>query len=622
MPLVPREKIDDVRDRTNVVDVVKRYVELKRAGTGSWKGLCPFHAEKTPSFHVHEARQFFHCFGCGEKGDVFAFLVKIEQRAFTEVLRDLAQQAGVDLPEREPLSPAERRARVDAESERDRLLRIMDLATTFFEQSYASVAGAAARAYVEGRGIGSETRARFRIGYAPSRWDALQDHLLQQKVAPSDAERLGLVGTNERGRYDFFRDRVMLPVFDRQKRVTGFGSRLLDPEAKDRKYVNSPDSPLFHKKECLYGLHVALEAIRKSGTAIVVEGNFDVLALHEAGIEEAVAPMGTALTAEQVSLLERVARRVVVIFDGDTAGKRASEKVVPLFVEADVDGRIAQLPSGQDPDDFVRANGATAFNGLVEGARPMLDQFIQDAAKETSVPGRIAALETVAALLVRVRNATTRELYARQLAVVLSLTNQQVGRALREAQDRGNRGDRDAERRREGAEGDPRSTATAPAVGAVAKVAERTLPRDELELLALMATYPELCGTPEAARAGELLVDEGARQLFGAAREAIAANGRLDVPAWLEGGPADVRRSLSAALMDAGVSQADNPGTKLRALSSRLELQRVEAEISMTTRLLEQARNRGDSSATHAMMRRGIELDKTKQGLKSALQRP
>jgi len=380
---------------------------------------------------------------------------------------------------------------------------------------------------------------------------------------------------------------------------------------------------------------VALDAIRKSGTAVVVEGNFDVMALHEAGIEEAVAPMGTALTTDQAGLLERVARRVVVIFDGDSAGKRASEKVVPLFVEADVDGRIARLPSGEDPDDFVRKNGPAAFQKLVEGARPMLDQFIQDAARETSVPGRVAALESVAALLVKVRNPTTRELYARQLAVVLGLTQQQVTRALREAQENGQRGEREAERRRDltggGPVAGPEGQARAPGgrgegegtqAATARPVVERALPRDELELLALIATYPDLCGTPEAARAGELLVDPGARVMFAGAREGIASSGRLDVPAWLEGGPADIRRSLSAAMMDAGVSRADNPAAKLRALSCRLELQRVEAEISMTARLLEQARSRGDSSATQAMMVRGIELDKTKQGLKSALQRP
>jgi DNA primase len=615
LPLVPREKIDDVRDRTNIVDVVKRYVELKRAGTGSWKGLCPFHTEKTPSFHVHETRQFFHCFGCGEKGDVFAFLSKIEQRSFAEVLRDLAQQAGVELPEREPMSPGERRARQEAESERDRLLRVMELAAAFFESCYAAPPGEAARAYVEKRGIGAETRKRFRIGYAPAGWKALQEHLAGKGVAAADAERLGLVGVNERGRYDFFRDRVMLPVFDRQKRVIGFGSRLLDPEAKDRKYVNSPDSPLFHKKECLYGLHVALEAIRKTGTAIVVEGNFDVLALHEAGIEEAVAPMGTALTMEQVGLIARVARRAVVIFDGDAAGKRAAEKAVPLFVDADLDGRVARLPGGQDPDDFVRQHGPAAFRQLTEAGRPMLDQYIQDAAQETTVPGRIATLETVAALLVRVKDRTTQELYAQRLSGVLNLTPQQVGRALREARER-------AQQQRERAAA-ARSQEVAPEREApVAALAERTLPRDEMELLALLVTYPELVTAPEAGRAGDLLVDPAARELYRTARDALVNGGRLDVPAWLEAGPRDVRRSLSAALMDGGLSQADNPSAKLRALTARLELQRVEAEISRTVQLLEQARTRGDVDGINAAMKRHQELGFAKQGLKTALQRP
>ena len=619
LPLVPREKIDDVRDRTNIVDVVKRYVELKRAGTGSWKGLCPFHTEKTPSFHVHETRQFFHCFGCGEKGDVFGFLQKIEQRSFTEVLRDLAQQADVELPERE-MSPGERRARQEAESERDRLLRVMELATAFFESCFAAPPGEAARAYVEKRGIGAETLKRFRVGYAPAGWKALQEHLAARGVAGADAERQGLVGVNERGRYDFFRDRVMLPVFDRQKRVIGFGSRLLDPEAKDRKYVNSPDSPLFHKKECLYGLHVALEAIRKSGTAIVVEGNFDVLALHEAGIEEAVAPMGTALTMEQVGILARVARRAVVIFDGDSAGTRAAQKAVPLFVDADLDGRVARLPGGQDPDDFVRQHGPGAFRQLTEAGRPMLDQFIQDAAQETTVPGRIATLESVAALLVRVRDRTTQELYAQRLTAVLGLTPAQVSRALREAREAAQaQRERAASSRSHEPAGEQPAVAPAPTAPAVP---ERTLPRDEMELLALLVTYPEVVNTDEAARAGDLLVDPAARELYRTAREALANLGRLDVPAWLEAGPPDVRRSLSAALMDGGLSQAANPSAKLRALTARLELQRVEAEISMTLRLLEQARSRGYVYGINAALRRHQALGNAKQGLKTALQRP
>jgi DNA primase len=615
VPLVPREKIDDVRDRTNIVDVVKRHVELKRAGTGSWKGLCPFHSEKTPSFTVHEPRQFFHCFGCDEKGDAISFLVKIEQRPFMDVLTDLAAAAGVDLEVR-PLTPAEVKARKEAESERDRMLRALDLAASFFEDQYLSPAGAAARAYVEGRGIGTAVREKFRVGYAPARWDGLSSHLASKKIPVSDLERLGLCAVNERGRYDFFRDRVMLPVIDRQKRVVGFGSRLLDPDAKDRKYVNSPESPLFHKKEQLYGLHAALEAIRKSGSAVVVEGNFDVLALHEAGIEEAIAPMGTALTVEQVAALGRLAKTVTVVFDGDSAGQRAAQKAVPLFIDGEVDGRVARLPAGFDPDDFVRrsADGAATFRRMVEGARPMLDQFIQDSVEESSIEGKLATLERVAELLVRVRNQTKRELYAGQLAGVLSLTTLQVKRALQEAATRANRSSH------------PAPSADAPAtqttIDSPAAVAPVRLPPEELHVIVLLARYPELLRAPEAARAGELLLHPTLRQLHRMAAAMVAETGKLDVPVWLDAAPIEHRKTVAAGLMDGSLAEVADPPGLLRKLATRLELLRLDAEIEMSARLSREAHARGDEAAQRALSIRGIELRKTKEGLQAALQRP
>jgi DNA primase len=609
VPLVPREKIDDVRERTNIVEIVKRHVELKRAGTGSWKGLCPFHSEKTPSFHVHEPRQFFHCFGCGEKGDVISFLVKIEQRPFMDVLNDLAGLAGVDLDVR-PLTPAERRARQEQESERDRMFRALELAAGFFEEQYASPAGAAARAYVEGRGIGPEIRQKFRVGYAPARWDALSSHLGAHKIPHAVMEQLGLVGVNERGMYDFFRDRVMLPVLDRQRRVVGFGGRLLDPEAKDRKYVNSPESPLFHKKEQLYGLHAALEAIRKTGRAVIVEGNFDVLALHQAGIDEAVAPMGTALTVEQIGALGKLARSVTVVFDGDTAGQRAAAKAVPLFVEADVDGRVARLPAGIDPDDFVRGKaggGPDAFRRLIDGARSMLDQFIQDSADDASIEGKVATLERVAELLVRVRNTTKRELYAGQLAGVLGMTTQQVTRALREAAARAHK---------------PAAAPTPAPGGAPAAVVPAKLPPEELHLLVLLALYPELLSTPDAARAAELLVHPALRRLYRVAESTLAEEGRLDVAAWLDAAPPDIAPTVSAALMDGSLANLADPPSLLRKLSARLQLQRLEAEMAMNERQSRQAHTQGDLEALRALSLRGIELRKTKEGLQAALQRP
>jgi DNA primase len=608
LPLLPREKIDDVRDRTNIVDIVRRYVELKRAGTGSWKGLCPFHAEKTPSFNVHEQRQYFHCFGCGEKGDVFSFLVKIEQRSFMEVLRDLASQAGVDLPEVKQ-SPAERQAAAEAESERERMLRVMDAATSFFEAQLAAPVGGAARAYLDKRGVSSGLRASFRLGYALPAWDALQKHLASLHIPSSVAEQLGLVGANERGRYDFFRDRVMLPVLDRQKRPIGFSSRLLDPEAKERKYVNSPDSPLFHKKENLYGLHVALEAIRRSGTAIVVEGNFDVLSLHEAGVQEAVAPMGTALTSEQVKLLSRAAKRIVVVFDGDAAGARAAEKAIPIaveaglfFAEADADGRVAQMPAGVDPDDFVRAQGAEAFRALVERARPMLDHLIQQAADDATIPGKADTARRVVEVLAKVKNQLVRDLYMRELAAKLRVPVSQVMRMVRDT----------AVERRLAPASPPASAGDPPT--AQAEV-QRDPPRDELAVFALLVSHPELASTEQAGRVLDLLVDPGMRQVYRMALQALQAGQRADVPAWLDACPAEIRAAVGAAMMDGAWEKVETAEEALRAVVSRLGRSRTEVEIVLAERQHREALARGDEAEARSISMREMDLIRSKLGL-------
>jgi DNA primase len=605
--LLPREKIDDVRERTNLVEVVRRHVELKRAGTGSWKGLCPFHAEKNPSFHVHEQRQFFHCFGCGEKGDVFTFLTKIEQRSFMEVLRDLAQLAGVDLPERQ-MSPAERKAAAEAESERERMLRTMECATAFFEAQLAGPAGVTARAYLASRGLSSETAQRFRLGYAPPGWDNLQKHLAGKQVPASVAEQLGLVGVGERSHYDFFRDRVMLPVLDRSKRALGYSSRLLDPQAKDRKYVNSPDSPLFHKKENLYGLHAAQGAIMRSGRAVIVEGNFDVLSLHDAGIEEAVAPMGTALTGEQVRLLTRAgARQLILVFDGDKAGVRAGEKAIPMAADAglfydqvDADVRIVRL-HGVDPDDFVRKEGRKAFEALLEGARPLLDHLIQLAADDASIPGRAHSVTRVVEVLAKVGNPIYRDLYVRELAGRVNVPVQQIQQLMRSAM--------------------TKKTAPAPSAQAVSTT-HRVPPKEQLEALVLLVTHPELAPLPEAQRVLDLLVDPGVRQIYRMSLEALRRGERVDVPAWLDAGPAEVREAIGSALMHGGYEGAEGADRALRALVARLELSRVAAEIQEMKSARHQALERGDAEAAREISKRELELIRTKEGLSHALARP
>jgi DNA primase len=612
VPLLPREKIDEIRERSNIVEIVKRHVELRRAGPASWMGLCPFHAEKTPSFHVHESRQFFHCFGCGEKGDVFAFVTKIEQRSFAEVLRDLARDVGVELPERK-LTPAERQAQADAESERERLLRAAEVATSFYQEQLRSPGGSGARDYLASRGISANVTELFRIGYAPP-GESLGRHLAAKGITPATAERLGLVGVSERGRYDFFRDRVMLPVLDRQKRPTGFSSRLLDPQAKDRKYLNSPDSPLFHKKDLLYGLHAALDPIRRSGLAIVVEGNFDVLTLHEAGVTEAVAPMGTALSPEHVQQLGRMADRVALVFDGDEAGVRAARKAISLFVEANVDGRIARLPTGSDPDDFVRREGAAAFRKLVDGARPVVEQLIDDLARatEATIPDRMKALEEVAPVLAQVRDQTARELYVGRLASTFGLTPQQVWRVVRGS----------ASPARQNRSNVP--STEAPASGVPAEP-EREIPRDQLEALVLLVSKVEpgrVSQLNDARRVQELITDPRLTPLARTAVEQLAAGSRVDIASWLDDGAPDVRRAVSTALMDGRFEGLRSDEKTLRSLILRLERARLEEEIVATKSALEKARQSGDEAAVRAMSQREIELIRTKLGLSQALARP
>jgi DNA primase len=603
--LIPREKIDDVRERTNLVEVIKRHVELKRAGTANWKGLCPFHAEKTPSFNVNESRQYFHCFGCGEKGDVFGFLTKIEQRSFMEVLRDLAQQAGVELPEKQ-LSPAERKALADAESEKERMLRTMEMATAFFEAQLATPAGDAARAYLHKRGISPATAKSFRVGYAPAGWDVLQRHFAAQHIPLALLERLGLVGVNERGHYDFFRDRVMLPVLDRQKRPVGYSSRLLDPEAKDRKYVNSPDSPLFHKKENLYGLHAALDAIRRGGRAVIVEGNFDVMSLHEAGINEAVAPMGTALTAEQVGLVARLAQRIVVVFDGDEAGQRAARKALPLFLDAEVDGRVARMPAGVDPDEFVRAEGADAFRKLVDHARPVVEQLIDDLARENdgTIPGRVQAMEAAAPILAKVRNPMERDLYVARLSAIFQIDKNQLLRTMRGVSAPAPRG----------------AAAEVPSASAV--TTKRTPPKEQLEAVVLLVSHPALAALPEAQRIQDLLVDPGVSHIYRIVLDALRRGDRADVPAWLDAGPADIREAVGSALMNGGYDAPEGAERALRALKTRLELSRVTAEIEQGKVEHKRALAQGDSQQAQAIWQREMELLRKKEELKVGLARP
>jgi DNA primase len=402
---LPDEAIREVRERASITDVVSDVVTLRRRGR-SGVGLCPFHVEKTPSFTVSEERGFFHCFGCGEHGDVFAFVMKTQSLAFPDAVRRIADRFGIALPETasEARRPSEPLAAANA------------AAAAFFQAELGSGAGARARAYLTERGLDAAVIARFRLGYAPAAGDALVRHLRAKRVPVEDALAAGLVGRRDRpdgggSLYDRFRDRIVFPITDGTgTRIVAFGGRLLPGRSTvgepPPKYLNSPESPLFRKGHTLYGLAHARDAIRRAGRAVVVEGYLDVIALAQAGIAEAVAPLGTALTVDQLRILRRMTDTVVACFDGDTAGRRAAARSFAVFVEAGLWGRGVFLPPGDDPDTFVRAQGREAFEARLATAEPLVEAYLVDLAgpRADAVGRRAEAAREVARVLARVRS--------------------------------------------------------------------------------------------------------------------------------------------------------------------------------------------------------------------------
>jgi DNA primase len=367
----PPDILDEIRARLPASAVVGRKVRLKKAGR-EWKGLSPFNAEKTPSFYVNDQKQFYHCFSSGKHGDIFTFLMETEGLSFPEAVERLAAEAGVDLPK----ASAESRVQ---ETRRRGLHEVMELAADFFEASLRDRIGAKARDYLDRRALTPEIRERFRIGYAPPDRYALRDHLAAKDVSVETMVEAGLLvaGEDVSVPYDRFRDRVMFPIADVRGRVVAFGGRALSADVP-AKYLNSPDTPLFQKGRLLYNLHQARGPAHDRGTIIAVEGYVDVISLTAAGFSNAVAPLGTALTEDQLALLWRLADEPILCFDGDKAGRRAAYRALDLALPALQPGkslRFALLPEGQDPDDLARSGGPAAVERALGGARPLVDML-------------------------------------------------------------------------------------------------------------------------------------------------------------------------------------------------------------------------------------------------------
>ena len=408
--MLPPQFLDEIRERIPLSEIVGRRVKLQRRGR-EHLGLCPFHNEKTPSFTVNDDKGFFHCFGCQAHGSHFDFVMQTTSVSFIEAVERLAAEAGLQMPARS----AEDDARIE---QRVHLTEVTETAAAWFESQLAAGTGRHARDYLIERGLAPETIKQFRLGFAPHPRTALKDALLARGISTDDLVTTGLVVELEDGggTIDRFRNRIAFPITDRRGRVIAFGARALSPEAK-AKYLNSPETPLFRKGSVLYNLARARQAIHDAGAALVVEGYMDVIALAQAGIGNAVAPLGTALTEPQIQLLWRVAPEPVLCLDGDSAGLRAAraaaERALPLLRPGH-SLRFALLPQGEDPDSLVRARGREAIEALVAGAKPLADVLWEArvTGRRFDTPEARAALDReIESLVGTIADATVRNYY-------------------------------------------------------------------------------------------------------------------------------------------------------------------------------------------------------------------
>ncbi|MEE2679628.1 MAG: DNA primase [Myxococcota bacterium] len=425
MGRIPDEIIETIRDRVDIVDLIGRHVSLKHAGRNH-KGLCPFHDEKTPSFVVTPDRGTFKCFGCGEGGNAFGFLMRVENLTFPEAVRQLAAEYGIAVPE----------ARGES-GETQRLYEANAVAHECYRAALRADNSPGTR-YLAGRGIDAATITRFEIGYAPDRWDTVANALEAERIPVSVGERAGLLKLGRSGgHYDLLRGRVTFPIRDVRGRVVGFGGRVLDPD-QEPKYLNSPESPVFQKRRSFFGFPAALEPMRREGRAVVVEGYFDLVALHRAGVDGAVATCGTALTEDHARELRRRTKKVVLLFDGDEAGQKAMERGLEVLLPAGLRIHAAVLPPGEDPDDFLARAGAEALVALIDEAPDALEVAIRRAVARgcASPADKADAVASLAPLLTRVASPVERGAWEDRLALSVGANPEDVRAAVR-AQARG-----------------------------------------------------------------------------------------------------------------------------------------------------------------------------------------
>ena len=487
---IPEDKISEIKNAVDIVEIISDSVILKKTGR-NFVGLCPFHSEKTPSFTVSPEKQIYHCFGCGSGGNAFSFLMNQEGLTFPEAARALAKRYGINIPTR-TLTPEQRRAI----GQKENLLHINKLAMDYFQQCLNShVAGQRARSYLNKRGFSGDTIERFNLGYALKGWDQLNRFFSKKRISGKLLETAGLVVArkDQRGSYDRFRDRIIFPITDINMKIVGFGGRVMDDG--EPKYLNSPETPVYNKSRTLYGLHLAKNACRTAGTVYIVEGYLDLLALHQHGIENSVATLGTALTADHIRLLTRFAQRMVLVYDSDEAGIRSAQRCIDtfwkehvdfrredVFQEESADTRILVLPRGHDPDSFLFEYGAESFKEAASAA-PGIISFLIDRAVQKhglSTEGKIRVVSQLQAPLAAINDRVARSLYIKQLSERIEIDEQVVLEKIRDT-----RPSKNIKAGPTGAVSDKRSAANASKISMGGN-------RLEQKIITMMLQYPQI----------------------------------------------------------------------------------------------------------------------------------
>ncbi|MBM4354811.1 MAG: DNA primase [Deltaproteobacteria bacterium] len=572
---IPDSVIQQIRERVNLVELVGQQVKLRRTGR-NWVGLCPFHSDGKPSFSVNPERGFFYCFGCHEGGDAISFLTKLKGMSYPEAVESLAHMVGVEVTYEDGVDPTQR---ARSRERRQQLADVLREAHAWFRTRLTAPEGREGSEYVGSRGVGQAMISAFQIGFCPS-GDGLYQHFTRRGLPLNLAEELGLIGRSRSGGHrDRFGGRVTFPVLTMTEQVAGFSGRAL-PGGLDPKYLNSPDSEVFKKGELLFGLVQARDAVKKQDQAILVEGQLDVVSLHQAGFTRAVAPLGTALTEHQAMLLKRLSSNVCLMYDGDEAGRKATWRSMSLLMNQGLYGTVVRLADKEDPDSMARKEGgAQQLAALIENARPFLEHALEVLASGAgrSLHGRVEAARRGMEFASQIQSVLDRQVFTEQLADRLGLEPA----ALK------------AEAVASAAQSQSQEGASA-----------QEIPRKEIDLLELAVQFPELIPRICRDESFEQVENESVRGFLLALFDQFEEEGRYDVQAALQAVEHQGLRDVCGRVLmeDRRLAPADAE-RGVREVMSNLKRSRIEMRIDEVSRRIRVAESSGDSNTVLELLR-------------------